>query len=135
MSRRTARKHIMNILFQTEFHTDATLDSIIETYSQEVEEIDSRDLPFIKSELDGINANSELLTDTINSCAEGWTVDRMSKLDVAILKIAIYEMLFCEDIPDKVSANEAVELAKEYSADKMPGFINGVLGKVMKSKG
>ena len=58
----------------------------------------------------------------------------MSKLDTAILKIAIYEMLFCSDIPDKVSVNEAVELAKEYSSDKAPGFINGILGKVIADK-
>ncbi len=134
MSRRTSRKHVMNILFQTEFNADEALDSIIETYRREIEKIDSRDLPFIKGELEGINANTQVLVDTINKYATGWSVDRMSKLDVAILKIAIYEMLYCEDIPDKVAANEAVELAKEYSSDKAPGFINGVLGKVIKSK-
>lgn len=134
MSRRTSRKHVMNILFQTEFNADEALDSIIETYRREIEKIDSRDLPFIKGELEGINANTQVLVDTINKYVTGWSVDRMSKLDVAILKIAIYEMLYCEDIPDKVAANEAVELAKEYSSDKAPGFINGVLGKVIKSK-
>ncbi len=134
MSRRTARKHVMKILFQTEFNTDEALDAIIETYSNEIEKIDSRDLYFIKSELEGINENTDILVDTINKYATGWSVDRMNKLDVDILKIAIYEVLFCEDIPDKVAANEAVELAKEYSEDKAPGFINGILSKVIGSK-
>jgi N utilization substance protein B len=134
MSRRTARKHVLNILFQTEFNTDTALNDIIATYSEEIEEIDSRDLPFIQNELEGIISENEALTETINSAATGWSVDRMSKVDAAILKIAVYEMLYCEDVPDRVAVNEAVELAKEYSSDKAPKFVNGVLGKVIKNK-
>ncbi len=135
MSRRTARKHVMNILFQAEFNSDEALDTIIETYNNEVEKLDNRDLPFIRGELEGIGENNRLLLDTIDKYAAGWSVERMNKLDVAILKIAIYEILFCEDIPNKVSVNEAVELAKEYSSDKAPGFVNGILSKVITNKG
>lgn len=134
MSRRTARKHILNILFQTEFN-DETLEELMSTYNAEVQEIEKSDLAFVKGELEGIKANADVIENTINGCAKGWSVSRMSKIDVAILKIAVYEMLFCEDIPDKVAANEAVELAKEYSSDKAPGFINGVLGRVIADKG
>jgi N utilization substance protein B len=134
MSRRTARKHVLNILFQTEFNSDTALNDIIKTYSEEIEAIDERDLPFIQSELEGIISNSEVLVETIDAAATGWSVDRMSKVDATILKIAVYEMLKCDDIPDRVAVNEAVELAKEYSSDKAPKFINGVLGKVIKNR-
>lgn len=134
MSRRTARKHVLNILFQKDFNADESLEEIIKTYSEEIERINGNDLPFIKDELEGIAANESAILETIEKFASGWTVERMSKLDTAILKIAIYEMLFCSDIPDKVSVNEAVELAKEYSSDKAPGFINGILGKVIADK-
>lgn len=131
MSRRTARKHVLNILFQRDFNADESLEEIIKTYSEEIERINGNDLPFVKGELEGIAANEPVILETIEKFASGWTVERMSRLDTAILKIAIYEMLFCSDIPDKVSVNEAVELAKEYSSDKAPGFINGILGKVI----
>lgn len=136
MSRRTARRHVLNILFQTEFNVnaDVPLNDIIETYNEEIEKIDPKDMPFITGELEGIKDKDNILVDTINRYAEGWSVERMNKLDVAVLKIAIYEMLFCEDIPDKVAANEAVELAKQFSSDKAPRFINGVLGRVIESK-
>lgn len=134
MSRRTARKHVLNILFQKDFNADESLEDIIKTYSEEIERINGNDLPFVKGELEGIAANESAILETIEKFASGWTVERMSKLDTAILKIAIYEMLFCSDIPDKVSVNEAVELAKEYSSDKAPGFINGILGKVIADK-
>lgn len=136
MSRRTARRHVLNILFQTEFNVnaDVPLKDIIETYDEEIEKIDPKDMPFITGELEGIKDKDNILVDTINKYAEGWSVERMNKLDVAVLKIAIYEMLFCEDIPDKVAANEAVELAKQFSSDKAPRFINGVLGRVIESK-
>jgi N utilization substance protein B len=134
MSRRTARKHVLNILFQTEFNSDTALNDIIKTYSEEIEAIDSRDLPFIQSELEGIISDSDALIETIDAAATGWSVDRMSKVDAAILKIAVYEMLNCDDVPDRVAVNEAVELAKEYSSDKAPKFINGVLGKIIKNR-
>lgn len=134
MSRRTARKHIFNIIFQMDFNKDESIDAIIDTYNEEIEPIESGDMSFIKGETQGIANNIDTITATINNCANGWTLERMNSVDAAILKIAVYEILFCEDIPDKVAANEAVEIAKQYSADKAPGFINGILGKVIESK-
>lgn len=134
MSRRTARKHIFNIIFQMDFNKDEALENIIDTYNEEIETIEAGDMSFIKSEVSGIAEKMSAIEETVNSCANGWTMDRMNNVDAAILKIAVYEILFCDDIPDKVSANEAVELAKQYSADKAPGFINGILGKVIESK-
>jgi N utilization substance protein B len=134
MSRRTARKHIMRILFQTDFHKDETLDSLITTYCLETEQIPEADLVFVRSQLEGILSKETELVEAINSSSKDWTVERMSKLDAAILKLAFYEIMFCEDIPDRVSINEAVELAKEFSSDEAPAFINGILGGFIRSR-
>lgn len=133
MSRRTARKHIFNLIFQSEFHNELNVSEIMSTYSEEYVEYEESDISFIKSEYVGITSNLENIDRIINSSARGWSVDRMSKVDLSILRLAVYEIEY-SDIPDKVSVNEAVELAKEFSDDKSPSFINGVLGNVVRNK-
>jgi N utilization substance protein B len=65
----------------------------------------------------------------------GWKKDRIAKVDLAILRLAIYEIVFTNEVPDSVAANEAIELAKKYSTDESGSFVNGVLGKVIRGKG
>lgn len=142
MSRRTAREHIFKMTFQTEFHKEGEIDEALEHYRQniesvydespdEVEHLTNADMKFMKNEIQGIIENIGAIDDTINRYAEGWDTSRIDKVDLAILRLAVYEILFADDIPNKVSANEAVELAKLFSSDKSPMFINGVLGKVI----
>lgn len=133
MSRKTARKHIFNIIFQLEFNeiTDIDINEVLETYSEEYENTDGRDKKFIISECSGIFENISKIDEIINAVSKGWSVDRLSKVDLAILRIAVYEINFDDDIPNKVAANEAVELAKEFSTDKSPVFINGIIGKLI----
>ncbi len=142
MSRRTAREHIFKMTFQTEFHEEGEIDEALEHYRQniesvyeespdEVEHLTNADMKFMKAEIQGIIENIGAIDDTINRYAEGWDTSRIDKVDLAILRLAVYEILFADDIPNKVSANEAVELAKLFSSDKSPMFINGVLGKVI----
>lgn len=133
MSRKTARKHIFNIIFQLEFNeiTDIDINEVLETYSEEYENTDGRDKAFIIRECSGIFENISKIDELINAVSKGWSVDRLSKVDLAILRIAVYEINFDDDIPNKVAANEAVELAKEFSTDKAPVFINGIIGKLI----
>ncbi len=72
-----------------------------------------------------------MINSLINSNAKNWSVDRIAKVDLAILKLAIAEIIAIDDIPQKVSVNEAIELAKIYCDDKSPKFINGILGSVI----
>jgi N utilization substance protein B len=88
---------------------------------------------FIKEEALGTYKNRESIDKIISRYASNWTTDRMAKVDLAILRLATYEMLFDKEIPSGVSVNEAVELAKKYSSDEAPAFINGILGKVADS--
>ena len=78
-----------------------------------------------------LNDNSAKISELINKYANNWNIERMPKVDVAVLKLAICEILFVETIPNKVSINEAVEIAKVYCDDKTPKFINGILGSVV----
>lgn len=159
MSRKTARKHILNIVFQAEFDVDLTIEQITAAYDEEykttadvtdanvseeeaawMEEdkisalrtIQKRDREFILKEAAGIMENKQKIDSLISNGLENWEISRLSKVDLAILRIAVYEIVFAEDIPNAVAANEAVQLAKKFSEDKAPKFINGVLGNVIK---
>ena len=72
------------------------------------------------------------IDEKINSVSEGWPVNRLGKAELAIMRLAVYEMLYDEDIPVNVAINEAVELAKNYGGDNAPSFVNGVLAKLAK---
>lgn len=146
-SRRESRNHIFNMIFQGEFHNLNDTDEIIKNYYDvlEAEELEEKNLSndfdflpldkvFIESEIKGIAENIDNIDNTINKFCLGWNISRISKVDLAILRLSVYEILFRDDIPDSVSVNEAVELAKKYSDTKSPAFINGVLGSILKNK-
>ena len=82
----------------------------------------------------GVYEKSKELDNYIKEHLKGWTMDRICKTDLAILKLAIYEILYRDDIPYKVSINEAVELAKMFSEENSPSFINGVLAEIINKK-
>lgn len=134
MSRRTARKHIFNLIFQTEFNRETEALEMIDTYIAEYKDYGEDDSDFIKNEYQGVLNNIDEIDEIINNSARGWSTVRISKVDLAILRLALYEIMY-SDIPDRVTANEAVELAKEFSEDKSPSFINGILGNVINNKG
>ena len=122
MSRRGARRNAFYLLF-----VDLTvpLKNIInEFYSKD-------DKEFILSEVEGVHAHMAEIDEMITASANGWDPARMNKVDLAILRLAVYEMKYGET-PIGVAINEAVELAKRFSSDEAPAFINGVLGKVIK---
>lgn len=134
MSRRDARKHIFNLVFQTEFNLDTDVKESIDTYTEEYEGFHKNDSEFISREYRGILANIESIDSYIDKFAVGWSITRLAKTDLAILRIGVYEIVFDGEIPDAVAVNEAVELAKTFSGDKAPSFINAVLSKIVKSK-
>ena len=130
MSRRSARKNAFFLLFQMDFSEAAEFDQVKEVFFAEKEEpVEEGDKAFILSEVEGVHAHMEEIDALIEQSAKGWDPARMNKVDLAILRLAIYEMKFGET-PVGVAINEAVELAKKFSSDEAPAFINGVLGKV-----
>lgn len=131
MSRRTARNHAFTLIYQLEFHKDIDIPKVFEEYCQEYD-IKGEDKEFIYQEFSGTFQNIEKLNEYIAKYLKGWTLNRLNKIDIAIMRLSIYEILFMADIPYSVSVNEAVEIAKAYSTDEGPSFINGILGSVVK---
>ena len=142
MSRKIAREVAFKIIFsnELEFEND-TLKELIENIISDAElvettnknDISSEDKKYIEQVVLGIAEKKDELDEKIKAYLKGWTMDRISKTDLAILRLAVYEMLYREDIPCKVSINEAVELAKAFCEETSPAFINGVLAGVVNS--
>lgn len=132
MSRRSARKNAFFLLFQMDFSEAAEFAEMQELFFAEKEEpVEESEKAFILSEVEGVHENLEQIDAIIAASAKGWDPSQMNKVDLAILRLAIYEMRFGET-PVGVAINEAVELAKKFSSDEAPAFINGILGKAAK---
>ena len=129
MSRRSARKNAFFLLFQMDFNEAAEYEQVKEIFFAEKEEpVEENEKAFILSEVEGVHEHMEEIDVVIEQSAKSWDISQMNKVDLAILRLAIYEMKFGET-PVGVAINEAVELAKKFSSDEAPAFINGVLGK------
>lgn len=130
MSRRSARKNAFFLLFQMDFNEAAEYGQVKEIFFAEKEEpVGESEKAFILSEVEGVQEHMTEIDGVIAAAAKGWDPERMNKVDLAILRLAVYEMRFGET-PVGVAINEAVELAKKFSSDEAPAFINGILGKV-----
>lgn len=128
MGRRASREVAMKLLYQLELQKDDREDQIKTCLEENLlSEIDAN---YFLDIIEGVNTNTLYINKIITRNSKGWKIDRLSKVDLSILRLGIYEMSFREDIPYSVSINEAVELAKKYSGDEAGAFINGVLGKV-----
>ena len=132
MSRREIREHIFKLLFLLEFYKGEELNEQAERYLDEVEEAvpTEAEAAYIRERVHKVEAKIEELDQLLTSASTGWKLNRMSKVDLAIMRLAVYEMKMDEDIPVKVAINEAVELAKKFGGDDSPAFVNGVLAKL-----
>lgn len=131
MSRRSARKNAFYLLFQMDFSIESEFWKVKEVFFNETDDvIAEEDKEFIIKEVEGVKEHISEIDELIANAAKGWTIDRMSKVDLAILRLAIYEMKYSDETPVSVAVNEAVELAKKFSSDQAPAFVNGILGKL-----
>lgn len=133
MSRREIREHIFKLLFLLEFHRADELSEQAELYMDEVEEAapTEKESGYILDKFHKIEENLEGIDKLLSDASEGWKLNRMGKVDLSILRLAVYEMKMDEDIPTGVAINEAVELAKKFGGEESPAFINGVLAKLV----
>ena len=104
-------------------------------FEDEGERYSSEDIAYIRSKLTDIIGKEPELDEMTDAASEGWKVSRMNRVDLCILRLAIYEMLYDNEIPYRVAINEAIELAKTFGGDESPSFINGILGNISKAKG
>ena len=132
MSRKVAREIAFKVVFSYDFQGDEIgVTDLIDDLKKENTDITLEDDAYIQNVVDGVIQNKEKLDEIIQKYLKGWTMERISKTDLAILRLATFEILFREDIPYKVSVNEAVELAKAFSDESSSSFINGVLAGVI----
>lgn len=132
MSRKIARELTFKVIFSLDFQNDdEQINELIANLENESNEITKEDKAYIEAVAKGVATKKDELDEKIQKYLKGWTMDRISKTDLAILRLAVYEILYREDIPYKVSVNEAVELAKSFSDNASPSFINGVLAGVI----
>ena len=128
--RRKARELTLQVLFNIEFSNDdpdAVFNLICDNFhtSKSTQE-------FAKKLVLGISQKREHLDNLISDSSRNWRIERMSKVDKSILRLSVYQLNFCPDIPPKVVINEAIELAKKFSTSRSPAFVNGVLDAVLK---
>lgn len=137
MNRKKTREATLKLLYETIVHKyqyEEVLSNFKEHYFEEnPDEEKEIDLNYIERIIKGIIDNNSLIEDKIKNNLVKRTINRISTINLAILKLAIYEILFEEDIPTNVSINEAIELSKIYSDDKSPNFINGILDSIIKT--
>lgn len=133
MNRRKSRETAMKLLFEKSINKD-TLENLIENFKDNAdseEEVKEIDMEYVNSILNGVELHIQEVDSKIKQYLVNWKLDRISKVDLAILRICTYEMMYEDEIPDRVSVNEGIELAKKYSGDKSAAFINGVLANII----
>lgn len=130
MTRSEAREQAFFVLFEKIFNNDLTISQIIDN-AQEAELIKING--FAEKTLKTVEANSEAIDNLIETNSKQWALDRLPKVSLAILRLAIGEIKFSEEIPEGVAVNEAVELAKKYGTAEDASFVNGLLGTIIKA--
>ncbi len=147
MTRRELREHCFKMLFGTDFYPREEAENQLEQYFLVPEaedttpegaeiivhqvDMDEESSRYLKERVNAVINLIPELDERINQVAEGWKTRRMGRVELSILRLAVYEMKYDPDIPEKVAINEAVELAKRFGGKDAPAFINGILAKLV----
>lgn len=132
MNRTTMRELAFKLQYSLEIQKDENRKEQVETFIESNNITNQSAIEYIQDAISGIKKNEEIIQQQIkNNLKAGWKIERVSKIDLSILKLAIYEIKY-KEIPYKVVINEAVELAKKYGEDTSPKFINGILASIIK---
>jgi len=127
ISRRQARRRAVEMLYEaSQRDADAVTLLADRVGATEVDPIGDYTIDLVE----GVTARRSAIDELLAEHAQGWTLERMPKVDLAVLRVGVYELLWAEDVPDPVAIDEAVGLAKELSTDDSPRFVNGVLGRI-----
>ena len=135
MTRREIREQVFKMLFRVEFYNQEEMSEQIALCEDDACSWKEKDKTYIFEKVEKISEKLEEIDAKINEVSEGWKTGRMGKVDLTLIRLAVYEMLYEEDVPAKVAINEAVELTKKYGADEDYQFVNGPLGAVARDHG
>lgn len=130
MSRRELREQLFKLLFRIEFNDLEEMKEQCGLFFEDIDNpISEQGMTQIKEKYDRIMDRLQEIDNQINEHAKGWTTDRMAKVDLTIIRLGVYEILYDETVPNGVAINEAVELAKKFGQDSSYSFVNGVLAR------
>lgn len=132
MGRREQREQIFKLVFQLEFNDKSEMPEQMKLYLEQEEIQAEKDCAYITEKFVQVQEKLEEIDALINSQTVGWKTERMAKVDLAIIRLAVYEMKYDDSVPTSVAINEAVELAKKFGQDESSSFVNGVLAKLSK---
>ena len=133
MGRRELRESIFQLLFMTEFNASEEMAEQRALFLENIEDLQEKDQTYIQTKFEKICEKLPEIDAKLNESSKGWKTTRMAKVDLTILRLAVFELVYDEDVPSRVAINEAVEIAKKFGGNDSPAFVNGVLGKVAKS--
>ena len=133
MGRREQREQIFKLLLRVEFNSAEDMPEQVKLFLEDKETIVyEKDAVYISEKFGKIQEKLPEIDRVINEHTEGWDTTRMGKVELTILRLAVYEMRYDEDVPDGVAINEAVEIAKAYGQENAGGFVNAILAKIVK---
>lgn len=131
MRRREQREHIFKLLFMSEFNTRREMEEQLALYFGDIENLEEKDKEYISQKYMNIMSHTRELDEKLNSISMGWKTGRMNRVDLTVLRLAVYELEYeKEEVPVGVAINEAVELAKCFGSEESGAFVNGILGKI-----
>jgi transcription antitermination protein NusB len=128
-ARRKARKRALDVLYEADLRNLPPVE-VLANYLQRIEQPKPEHIGYTIVIVEGAAAHLDRIDELLASYAEGWTIDRMPVVDRNLARIAVYELLYADDIDDAVAISEAVELARQMSTDDSPRFLNGILGRI-----
>ena len=130
MTRREEREHIFKLRFLIEFYKEDELEQQESMYFENLSDAKEKDRAYIRKKYENIRENLGQIDEQITEVAKGWRTERMGKVELTLLRLAVYEIKYDDDIPTGVAINEAVELAKIFGGEGSSAFVNGVLAKL-----
>lgn len=131
MNRNEAREQAFLLIFSESFNSEQSIEELI---SNALEANDYENDEYTFRLIKGVSENKAQIDEIIAEKLNKWKMERLPKTTLAILRLAVFEIIYCDDIPDSVSINEAVELAKRFGSEKDYSFVNGVLGNISRAK-
>lgn len=130
MTRREIRELIFKMVFRVEFHTGEEIPEQLRLFMDALDQAGEKDRAYIEHKVEDLLAHLTEIDEIIDASATNWKTSRMAKVELTLIRLAVYEMKFEEGVPTGVAINEAVELAKAYGEDNSPVFVNGVLARI-----
>ena len=134
MKRTELRENIFKLLFVSMFTEKEEMPEQLQLYFEGLGQLAENDQTYMEDKVGSVLEKEKEIDEILNSTSKGWKTKRMSKVDLTILRLAVYEMLFDPDVPTGVAISEAVRIAKKYDGDDTGAFVNGILGAFARDK-